>query len=134
MVAMVIALACATVLGLAAWMTPSPTGIGTHSQLRLPPCGWIVMMDMPCPTCGMTTAFSHAAHGQIVASFLSQPMGCLLAIATAMTLWISLLVAVTGSPIARYFGRMCGARSAWIVAAMILVAWGYKILSYKGVL
>src|SRR3954465_7753926 len=96
-VAAVVMLGCAAILGLAAWLTPSPNGLGTHSQLNLPPCGWIVMMDMPCPTCGMTTAFAHAAHGDLWASFLAQPMGCVLAIVTAMMFWVSLYITATGS-------------------------------------
>ncbi len=61
MVAGAIWAACSVVLGIAAWLTPSPSGMGTHTQLNLPQCGWIVMMDLPCPTCGMTTAFAFAA-------------------------------------------------------------------------
>src|SRR6185503_8103051 len=65
LIAAVVMLGCGTVLGVAAWLTPSPTGIGTHQQLHMPQCGWIAIADLPCPTCGMTTAFAHAAHGHL---------------------------------------------------------------------
>jgi len=132
LIAAVVATACAAILGLSAWLTPSPTGIGTHEQLNLPKCGWIAMADMPCPTCGMTTAFAHAARGNLLASFQAQPMGCLLAIATAMTLLVSIYVIMTGSPLARVFLRLGSTYSGWALAIMVLAAWAYKIVSYKG--
>src|SRR5690606_33691507 len=54
---------CLGVLGLAPWLTPAAAGHGTHGQLGLPPCGWVLAMGRPCPSCGMTTAFAHAADG-----------------------------------------------------------------------
>ena len=61
-------------LALGAWMKPSEKGHGTHRQLGLPPCSWMLMYDMPCPSCGMTTAVSNAAHGRLVDLF-SNPAG-----------------------------------------------------------
>lgn len=131
--AAVVASGCAMVLGLAAWMTPSPTGIGTHHQmLGLPPCGWIAAADLPCPTCGMTTAFAHAAEGNLLASFQAQPVGAALALGTAMALLVGIYVAVTGSTLARSFGRLWGRRAAWGLSLVFLAAWGWKIITYKG--
>lgn len=92
------------------------------------------MVDMPCPTCGMTTAFSHAAHGHLLASFLAQPMGCVLAIATAMALLLGAYVTVTGSRVATVFKRLCTTRMTWTISVLVVVAWVYKILSYKGLI
>lgn len=132
LLAAVVGSGCAAVLGIAAWLTPSPTGMGTHQQLGLPACGWISMMDMPCPTCGMTTAFSHAAHGQFWKSFLSQPMGFLLAMATAMTLLVCVHTLITGSRLPRIFLKLWSVRSGWTLAGLIVAAWAYKIASHKG--
>ena len=52
-------------LGIAASLTPSPDGYGTHRQLvvpllgkgensQLPACSFLVMTGKPCPSCGMT--------------------------------------------------------------------------------
>lgn len=131
-IAALVALGCAAILGLAAWLTPSPTGLGTHHELGLPPCGWVAIADMPCPTCGMTTAFAYAADGHLLASFLAQPLGFLLALATAMTLMVSAYVAVTGSRLAIMFTRLWRPRSGWVISALVLLSWGYKVLSYKG--
>jgi hypothetical protein len=127
-----VALISATILGMAAWMTPSPTGLGTHRSLNLPPCGWIAVADLPCPTCGMTTAFAHAADGNLLASFRAQPMGFMLAIGMAATLLVSIQVAITGSRLGWIFTRLWGRRMGWALALMVLAAWGYKVASYKG--
>lgn len=131
-IAAVVALACLTLLGIAAWLQPSPTGVGTHTQLfPLQSCAWIEYANMPCPTCGMTTAFAHAADGHFIKSFLTQPMGCVLAIAVAMAFWVSLYITFTGSPIWRVFQRMWRPSVVWIMAILILAAWGYKIWAFK---
>ena len=132
LIAAVVALACAGVLGLAAWLPASPTGVGTHQALRLPPCGWIAIAGVPCPTCGMTTAFAHAADGHFLASVNAQPLGFLLALGTAIALLVSLHVAVTGSRLGWAFTRLWGRYTGWVVAALVVAAWGYKIISYKG--
>lgn len=134
LLAAAIAVPCAVILGIAAFLTPAGAGHGTHEQLNLPECGWITMADLPCPSCGMTTAFAHAANGDLVASFITQPMGAVLAILTAMTLIVSVYVAVTGSKIASVFGQFLGRSTIWYSAAFAALAWGYKILSHRGII
>jgi hypothetical protein len=128
------AILAAGVIGIAAWLHPAERGLGTHQQLLAGPCGWIANFDLPCPTCGMTTAFAHAADGHLVASFLSQPAGFALAIATAATLLVGACVAITGSDVSRWLRRCWGRRVAWAIAVGVAAAWVYKILSYKGVI
>lgn len=101
-------------------------------QLHLPPCGWIAMFDMPCPTCGMTTAFAHAAHGNLLQSFLAQPLGCVLAVSVAITWLVSIYVMITGSRLAGVFARLWGTRTAWALGFALVAAWLYKVASYKG--
>ena len=93
-----------------------------------------MLMDLPCPTCGWTTAFAHAADGRLLTSLATQPFGGLLAIATAMAMLLGLYVAVTGSRVAWIFTRLWGRWTGWLLAGMVLAAWIYKVLSYKGVL
>ncbi len=129
-----VALAAAVVLGVAAYLEPSPLGIGTHTQLGGPTCGWLVIMDIPCPTCGMTTAFAHAADGNLWAAFRTQPMGAVLAVGTAAALLIGVYVAVTGSRVVGMFGRLWGRRTAWALGIAFGGGWVYKLLVYKGLL
>ena len=134
MVALLVLLGSGGVLGLAAWLTPVGEGLGTHEQIGMPPCGWIMLMDMPCPTCGMTTSFSHAADGDFVSSFVAQPLGMVLAIATAMAFLVSLWTLLSGQHVERMLRRLWFRRAGWWLVAIVLVAWGYKILSYRGIL
>ena len=48
---------------IAIWLQPSPKGFGTHQQLGLPPCTIQFWFDIPCPSCGGTTAFAHFVRG-----------------------------------------------------------------------
>jgi hypothetical protein len=126
-----IAVVAAAVLGVAAWLEPSPTGIGTHAQLNLPTCGWITLMDLPSPTCGMTTAFAHAADGHLLAGFAAQPLGFALAVATAMALLVGTYVAATASRIGVVFASLWGRSTGWWLAGAVVVSWAYKVLAYK---
>lgn len=129
----VVAICCATVLGLAAWLEPAPSGIGTHRMIiGLPPCGWVAGMNMPCPTCGMTTAFAHAADGNLLASFRAQPFGALLALFTACAFLVGGYVAATGSRVGWMLRRLWFRHAIWILTIAALLAWGYKILDFKG--
>jgi len=68
-------------LATAATLTPSEDGFGTHQQLGLPPCSFSMMCNgLPCPSCGMTTSWSHMMRGQIIQSFNANPGGALLAL------------------------------------------------------
>jgi hypothetical protein len=129
-----IAVPAAAVLFLAAWLTPSSAGLGTHEQMGLPACGWVTLMDIPCPTCGMTTSFSHAADGNLWQSFLTQPVGFVLAMITAMALLCGVYVMFTGSTLLSLVAQRCSARLGWIAGGCLLIAWIYKIVSHKGLL
>jgi len=129
-----VAVGAAVLLGVAAWLTPAAEGLGTHRQMGLPECGWIMILDMPCPTCGMTTAFAFAAEGRFGAAFVSQPLGALLAVATTMSLLVGSFVAMTGSRVGTMLGRLWRPRTGWVIAGLIVAAWVFKVLVYKGML
>ena len=77
-----------TVLGIAAWLEPDSRGFGTHEQLGMPPCDYFVQTGSPCPTCGMTTAFTNMAHGDVPAAFRANPAGVILFVITfGMPFW-----------------------------------------------
>lgn len=75
--------AVATILSVAVWLKPDPRGFGTHQQLGMAPCGSFVLTGLPCPTCGMTTAFAYTVRGQWLKAATAQPTGFLLALGTA---------------------------------------------------
>ena len=118
-----------------AWvLKPSEDGLGTHRQLGLPVCGFIAAADMPCPTCGMTTAFSHAADGDLASSFVAQPLGMLLALGCAVLVLVGTYTAVTGSMLAPFLADLAGPRIGWILVVLLIVAWIWKIVDYRGLL
>ena len=78
-------------LGIAAWLSPSPDGYGTHRQLvvpflgqgensQLPPCSFLVMTGKPCPSCGMTTSWANLMEGRLWASAKANVAGMSLGI------------------------------------------------------
>lgn len=84
LIALTIFLPTLGLLIVAASLSPSATGHGTHTQLGLAPCGFLAATGFPCATCGMTTAFALAADGRLVSAWLNQPAGAVLALLTAM--------------------------------------------------
>lgn len=114
-----------------ATLSPDPAGHGTHTQLGLPPCGWVVAYGKPCPTCGMTTAFTHAAHGRLDLAFVAQPAGTVLAVLAAVLFWIGLHTAVTGSRVAPKMVAGIRGRHAIGLVMLVLAGWGYMMLTFR---
>ena len=126
--AVFVLLACCGILGLAAWLTPNEQGYGTHEQLGFGRCGMLVTTGLPCPTCGMTTAFAYAVRRRLIRAFLAQPAGFLLALATA--------VAALGAAWTVVTGRMPPVRVPFIMPyrlffgllVLLLGSWAFKIV------
>ena len=67
-------------LVVAGMLEPNTDGLGTHQQLGLPPCSMRLMLGVRCPSCGMTTSWSHFMRGQWGHSWSANPGGFLLAL------------------------------------------------------
>ena len=120
------------VLVMAAVLEPNRQGVGTHQKLGLPACGFYLAYRVPCITCGYTTAFCHAAHGNLAKAFAVQPAAaCLAVITAAMTIigFYSLVTGVSLAPLGR--SLMCG-RVLWSSFGVILGAWVYKMVTMGG--
>lgn len=101
-------------------------------SLGLPPCGFLQVFGRPCATCGMTRAFTHAAEADLLGAFDAQPMGAVLALATASTFWLALHTAVFGSRLASMAGGGLGRRfTIWGVVGL-LAGWGYTLATWDG--
>ncbi len=122
-----IALTCLSVLCIAAWLRPDHGGTGTHLQLGLLACAFKIRTGLPCPSCGFTTAFSYFAHGHFLASIYTQPMGTMLALASAVAVWIGFYIAVTGRPVHRLFKLLSSRYYLMPILSFALLAWGWKI-------
>lgn len=119
---------CAAVLIIAALLSPSPAGTGTHHQLGLPPCGFQLMVHVPCPTCGMTTSFAHAVRGQWLQAARAQLGGLVLAIACVAVMMLSGYATATGRKFVVNWYRVNPANVVWGVAMFFVAAWVLKIV------
>ena len=124
------ALACLALLGVAAWLHADPHGHGTHEQLGMPACGWVLAFNKPCPTCGMTTAFAHASDGHLLAAARAQPAGAIFALGVAAAFWTLLHAAVFGSRISRVFRPLWTTRWISVAGVGVLLAWVYKLATW----
>ncbi len=75
----------AGLLATAAWLAPSSRGMGTHQQLGLPPCTLVALYGMRCPSCGMTTSWSHLMRGNVFGSVQANAAGFLLGVLALIT-------------------------------------------------
>jgi len=117
-------------LAVGAWLTPAGAGHGTHTQLGLPSCGWVAAFGRPCPTCGMTTSVTHAAHGDLLSAAAAQPAGASLALLAAIAFWAGLHQALTGAGTLGAAAGLLRARAAWLAGGIVLAAWLYKIVTF----
>jgi len=120
------------VLVVAASLTPSPLGHSTHEQLGLPACAFLAATGRPCPTCGMTTAFANMAHGSPLTALMTQPMGAILALATAVGFWACLHVAGFGSRLGGIGGKLLRPRVMWLAGGMWAASWVYIMATWRG--
>lgn len=115
-------------LGIACLLEPNVSGHGTHRQLGFPPCTFVVLCGVRCPTCGMTTAWANVVRGRLLDGFAANVGGVLLALAA--------VAAVIGLATTAFLGRRprwfpTTDRLAWggiVVAAITLVDWAIRIL------
>ncbi len=121
-------------LSIAYFLTPSGEGIGTHQQLGLPKCGWVLAADIPCPTCGMTTSWSHTVRGELPTAFMAQPMGMLLAFVAIFIAIGGFITACTGYSFGPLLQRFRPSRIFIFAVVLAIIAWGFKILVYRGVI
>ncbi|RMF84210.1 MAG: DUF2752 domain-containing protein [Planctomycetota bacterium] len=123
----VVFVGCAAVLGLAAYLKPAPSGVGTHCQLGLGQCGMLATTGLPCPTCGMTTAFANTVRGRLGAAFLAQPTGMILALATMAALLLSAWTVVVGR-LPRDGAWIPGPYATCLTLLVLLLGgWAFKI-------
>jgi len=117
------------VLTTAAFLHPSAAHHGTHTQLGLPPCGFLVVTGFPCPGCGLTTAFANMVRGNAIAAAQANPFGILLFLVTLFSMPVSLLGAVRGWRVVAVLERLHADRWALVLAAVSITVWVTKIVT-----
>lgn len=125
----VCAAAAVVVMGMAAGVAPDSRGHGTHEGLGMQPCGFRYVTGLPCPTCGMTTAFSEMAHFRPVDAFVHQPFGTILFLLMLLSCAGWLYTAATGRRWPLWIGFFLRSpRFLYGMMALFLGSWGYTLL------
>ena len=119
---------CLGAIVLAIVLSPDPRGHGTHEQLGLPPCSFMLTSGLPCPTCGMTSAFTLVVRGKVIEGFVAQPAGAALCLLAIIMLPISLWTVATGRSIGVHWERLGAVRVSLAFAMIFVGAWGIKLL------
>lgn len=121
-----------TLLLTAASLEPAKKGYGTHTQLGLQKCAFFKHKGLKCPTCGMTTSFTYAAHGQLINAFITQPAGTFFAILTAISSILASYILITASPIMKLVWPLIGwPRMIYGCIAITLTGWVYLLVMNK---
>jgi len=87
---------CVLVLVAAAAIEPDARGYGTHTQLGLPPCGFLLLTGSPCPGCGLTTAFAYGIRGQWSLAASANLLGLALFLVVSLCIPLGVTAALRG--------------------------------------
>lgn len=105
-------------------LTPDPVGWEAHLRV-LSPCLFRVFTGLPCPFCGMTTAFMQMARGDVAAALDSHVLGP----AAYAAAWLLLLAALAGLVRGRWplpeFAM--SPRFYRALIAVVVIAWAVNI-------
>ena len=112
-----------SVLVTAAMLTPDPAGHGTHTQLGLPPCGFLVFTGYPCPGCGLTTAFAHMIRFQVIGAWHANPFGIALFLGTAAFVPFAAAGLLRGWSVVAALDRIHAEKFAILFALLSVVSW-----------
>jgi hypothetical protein len=122
-----VAVAAAAVLYVARTLEPDARGHGTHEQLGLPPCGFLEWTGIPCPGCGLTTAFAHLARGEVVAAFQANPGALPLFTLTLFAVPFAAAGAATGLRFEPVVVNRTTSRVAVVVVATLILGWVLRV-------
>ena len=103
--------------------------MGTHVQLGLPPCGLLAATGLPCPACGLTTAFALMARGEVWASLGANAFGAPLFLLVACAVPIGAWGSVRAPSPARVLSSLHATRVLQALALLWMAVWSARLLS-----
>jgi hypothetical protein len=92
----------------------------SHRQLGLPPCTFLEVTGVPCPSCGMTTSFALLVRGDVANSMWANWVGTLLA--------VFCMLVIPWTVVSVLLGRAVFVRS--LERALILVVMSLLVLMF----
>ncbi|MEO0323786.1 MAG: DUF2752 domain-containing protein [Myxococcota bacterium] len=108
-------------------LTPDPVGHGTHTQLGLPPCGFLLVTGFPCPGCGLTTCFTHMVRFEFVDAVRANPFGVALFLVCAFGVPIAAAGFLRGWPIIDTLERVSFDKVAIALSASSIVVFVARV-------
>ncbi len=120
-----------SILVLAAWLSPNPEGLGTHTALGLSPCVVWSALGVPCPMCGVTTTFSLMADFRPLAALINQPFGVVLFVITVGIAMIAGMEVCKPNKRWVWLSRQLLGREVAFVGLLfvtMITAWVYKVV------
>lgn len=108
-------------------LTPNNHGHGTHTQLGLPPCGFLVATGYPCPGCGLTTAFSYMARLDFIGAFSANPFGILLFLTTVAMVPVAAVGFWRRTPVIETLDRLHAEKIAIGLSVISVSVWVVKL-------
>ena len=103
----------------AARLTPSQRGYGTHQQLGLPPCSFRALFGRRCPSCGATTAWAWLVRGRLAEALKAHVTATVIGLLAATAAGWLLLSAVRGAWVVR---PLSDAEAAVMVSTLLAAA------------
>lgn len=116
------------VLGIARRLTPSPGGLGTHRQLGLPPCLFLRLTGVPCPCCGLTTSFAHAARLHFIEALIAQPFGLVVFLVTVSIIPLSVCLICKRVALRRLIESATVSPTMYLLITLCAIGWVYKLV------
>ena len=108
-------------------LRPDHRAHGTHRQMGLPPCTILVLFDVRCPTCGMTTSWANLVRGRPADALRANVGGTLLCLLDMLAVPWLLCTAITGRWVV-FEPRMdliaCG---LGVVLVVSLIEWAVRL-------
>ena len=126
---LIMALVPLATLVTATTLTPDPNGVGTHTQLGLPPCGFLASTGWPCPGCGLTTSFSHMVRFQWAGAAAANAFGIALFLVSAFSIPISAMGFIKKWPVVATLERFQFEKVVVMLAFSSTIVWTVRILT-----
>lgn len=111
----------------ASMLVPNPVGHGTHTQLGLPPCGFLLFSGYPCPGCGLTTAFAYMVRLEVAGAWHANPFGIALFLCTVAFIPLAAVAFVRGWPVVATLDRIHAEKFAIGLSLLSLTAWVVRV-------
>ena len=115
------------VFAIATRLSPAASGVGTHTQLGLPPCGFLAWTGLPCPGCGLTTCFAHMVRGELGGALQANVFGVGFFLVTALGVPFSVWALATRRPLMDTLVDWHMEKVLLGLSILGIVSWGVRI-------